>query len=46
LPFVALIAVSASAATPISTCGATIQSDAELVADIDCTGIEHRAAHA
>lgn len=43
VPLVLLVAASAPAATPISGCGATIAGDAELVADIDCTGFEHPA---
>src|SRR5262245_11387510 len=42
-PVVVFVAVSAFAATPVSHCGTTIHEDAELVADIDCTGFQRPA---
>jgi hypothetical protein len=39
IPLVALIASSTHAATPVAGCGGTYSGAAELVADLDCTGV-------
>jgi hypothetical protein len=43
IPLVVFLALPAHAATPISGCGSTVTGDAELTANIDCTGSEDPA---